>query len=98
VFYVGEGLGSEIRYHLRYFSTKLQKERYKEVNKMDSVIEKTRKIEDVSKILYGKVFLLHNFIQRSRLLWILRILILLILRLMKRLIQMLLNRTKKSWI
>jgi hypothetical protein len=96
VFYVGEGLGSEIRYHLRYSSTNLQKERDKEVNKMDSVIEKNRDIEDASRILYGKVFLLHKFIHRSRLLWILRILILSILQLRRRLIQRLLNHTKKS--
>ncbi len=54
VFYVGEGLGSDIRYHLGE-SSALQKARDNEVNKMESVIEKSVAIDDASKKLYQKV-------------------------------------------
>ncbi len=54
VFYVGEGLVSDIRYHLGE-SSALQKARDNEVNKMASVIEKSVAIDDASKKLYQKV-------------------------------------------
>ena len=54
VFYVGEGLGSDIRFQLRVASN-LQSERDKVVNENPSVLEKLGGIVSASKTLYDKV-------------------------------------------
>jgi transposase len=54
VFYVGEGLGSDIRHHLRHLSW-MQKDRDNRVNSMDSVNGKKEESVRKSKALYDKV-------------------------------------------